>query len=149
MLHHGQKNHVAIANEFSAPGLRHEIDAFSRPAGEDDLICTSRADVFCNTLPRFLISLGRTRAQHMQPAMHIRVVVFVKIPQRLDHGARFLRGRSAIEIDQRMSVRLLAQNREIFAKRTPVDSAGSDLVHITICYTCRRAPLHSQRATKR
>ena len=73
--------------------------------------------------------------------MHIRVVVFVKIPQRLDHGARFLRGRSAIEIDQRMSVRLLAQNREIFAKSTPVDSAGSDLVHITICYTCRRAPV--------
>src|SRR6266576_4096334 len=84
----------------------------------------------------------------MQPAMHIRVVVLVKIPQRLDHGARFLRGRSAIEIDQRMSVRLLAQNREIFAKRTPVDSAGSDLVHITICYTCRRAPVYSQRATK-
>jgi hypothetical protein len=47
-----------------------------------------------------------------------------------------------------MSVRLLAQNREIFAKRTPVDSAGSDLVHITICSTPRQAPLYSQRATK-
>jgi hypothetical protein len=39
-----------------------------------------------------------------------------------------------------MSARLLAQNREIFAKRTPVDSAGSDLVHTVICYTRRAAP---------
>src|SRR4029077_7633673 len=99
MLHHGQKNYVAFANEFSAPSLRYEIDAFGRPAGEYDLICTSRADIFCNTLPRFLISLGRPRTQHMQPAMHIRVVVLVKIPQSLDHRARFLRGRSAIEIN--------------------------------------------------
>ena len=75
--------------------------------------------------------------------MHIRVVVLVKDPQRLDHRPRFLRSCSAIEVNQRMSVRLLAQNREIFAERTPVGRTGSDLVHITMCYTRRRALVYS------
>ena len=72
--------------------------------------------------------------------MHICVVVFVKIPQCLDDGARFLRGRSAIEIDQRMTVGLLTQNREILAKSTPVDLARDSFMHPIICSTRRRAP---------
>jgi hypothetical protein len=47
-----------------------------------------------------------------------------------------------------MAAYLLTQDREILAKSSPVDSAGSDLVHITICYTCRPAPVYSHRATK-
>ena len=63
MLHLRQKNHVALANEFSAPGLRHQVDAFRGSAREDDFICTLCAEVICDTLPRFLVSIRRARAQ--------------------------------------------------------------------------------------
>jgi hypothetical protein len=80
--------------------------------------------------------------------MHIRVVVLVKIPQRLDDSARLLRRCGAIEINQRMTMRPFAQNRKILAKRLPIDRGRSGLVHTTICYTRGQAPLYSQRATK-
>ena len=41
MLHLGEQNHVAGAKKFSAPGLRHEIDAFGRAAGENDFVRAS------------------------------------------------------------------------------------------------------------
>jgi hypothetical protein len=71
--------------------------------------------------------------------MNVRVVVFVKILQRLDHSARFLRTRSAIKINQRMPVCLLAEDWEIFTTSAPVHSAGDNLVHTIICSTKRSA----------
>jgi hypothetical protein len=75
--------------------------------------------------------------------MHVRVVVLVKIPNCLDYSTRLLRSRSVIEINQRMSVRLLAKNREIFAKSLPIDVAAYNLVHTTISSTRRDTPLYS------
>ena len=40
-----------------------------------------------------------------------------------------------------MAAYLLTQDREILAKSTPVDCAGSNLVHVLICYTCCQAPV--------
>ena len=85
--------------KFSAPRLRHQIDALCRAAREDDFVRTCRADVLRDAPPRVFVRVGRAPAQRVQSAMNIRVVVFVKIPQRLNDSARFLRGRSAIKVD--------------------------------------------------
>src|SRR5438034_9989795 len=74
--------------------------------------------------------------------MNIGILMLVKISQRLDHRARFLRSRSAIEINQRMPMRTFAKNREILAERAPIHTAGSELVHIIICsMRCYAPPL--------
>ena len=49
----------------------------------------------------------------MNAAMDVGVVVLVIIHQRLDHRARFLRGGGVVEIDERLPMDLLIQNREI------------------------------------
>src|SRR5215472_1320743 len=79
--------------------------------------------------------------------MDICVVVLVKIPKRLDHRARLLRGRGAIEINQRMPMGPLTQNRKILANSIPIDRAGS-FVHIIICYTHKDAPLYSDKRSR-
>src|SRR5436190_17746914 len=71
--------------------------------------------------------------------MNVCVLMLVKIPQGLDHRARFLRSRRAIEINQRMAMRLLAQNRKISADGIPIDTAAGALVHTTMCSTPRCA----------
>ena len=48
-----------------------------------------------------------------------------------------------------MPADLLTQDREILAKSIPVHLARDSLVHAIICYTRRRAPVHSQHTTKR
>src|SRR5262245_58700747 len=144
MLHHGQQDHVSFANEFSTPRLCHEVDALGRAAREDDLVRTCRADVLRDASPRAFIRVGGAPAQRVESAMHIRVVVLIKIPQRLDHWAPLLRTRSAIKVYQVMAAHLLTQDREILAKAVPIDSGGSKLVHAIICCTRRNAPLYSK-----
>ena len=94
VLHLGEQNHIAGAKKFSAPGLRHEVDALRRSAREDDFVRACRAQIIRHALARSLVSFGRARAQFVQTAMHIGVVVFVIMPQRLDHRARREPGRS-------------------------------------------------------
>jgi hypothetical protein len=54
--------------------------------------------------------------------MDIRIVVFVIMPQRLDHGAWLLRRGRVVEIDQRLSLDTFAKDREILADRFPIEA---------------------------
>ena len=54
MLHLGEQNHVACAEKFLAPRLRHEVDALGRPAGEDDFVRARRAEIVGDALSRTL-----------------------------------------------------------------------------------------------
>ena len=124
VLHLGEQDDVAGAEKFSAPRLRHEIDALRRPAREDDLVRARRAEVVAPRLPRALVRLGRARTQLVQAAMHVGVVVLVVVAQRLDHRARLLRRGRVVEIDQRLAVHLFVQDREVLADRGPVDGSA-------------------------
>lgn len=142
MLHLREQNHIVRAEKFSAPRLRHQVNAFRRPARKDDLVRARRPHVSCNSRPRCFVSLRRARAQLVQTSMHIRVVVFVIGTQRLDDRARLLRRRRIIEINQRMPMHLLIQDREIFPERLPIRRLFRNLMHPSMCGTLRGAPTH-------
>lgn len=76
--------------------------------------------------------------------MNICVVVFVKVSNRVDNRTRFLRTRSAVEIDQLVAAYLLTQDREILAQSIPVDSGAGAFVHTVMCYTRCDTPLYSE-----
>ena len=61
--------------------------------------------------------------------MNVRVVVLVVVSQRLDHGAWLLGCRSVIEINERMAMDLLVQDREVFPHRLPIDRSLGPLMH--------------------
>jgi len=90
--------------------------------------------------------LGRPRAQRVQAAMDIGVFVFVIVPNDVQHRARFLRAGCAVEINQRMTVHALPENRKIFAERGPIHPTSGHLVHEIICSMPSGAPLYSQPA---
>src|SRR5437870_13685516 len=75
--------------------------------------------------------------------MDVCVLMLVKIPERVDYPARFLRCCSTIEVNQRMAVRLFAQDGEILAKGAPIHTGAGNFVHPIICSTRRHAPLYS------
>ena len=62
VFHFGEQNHVAVAQEFCAPRLRDHIDAFSRAAGENDLVRSSCTDEIGDALAGFFVMLGRPSA---------------------------------------------------------------------------------------
>src|SRR4029077_3079353 len=49
----------------------------------------------------------------MQPAMHIGGLRGVDLIEPVEHGLRLLRGRSVVEIDQRLAINLRRQDRKI------------------------------------
>jgi hypothetical protein len=61
-------------------------------------------------------------AQLVDAAMDVGVVALVVIDQRLNHRARFLRRGGVVEIDQRLAVDFLVQDREVRAEFGPVGS---------------------------
>ena len=75
--------------------------------------------------------------------MHIRVFVLIIIADDVQYGARFLRTGCAVEIDQRMAVHALPQDREILAQRGPIDLTLHRLVHETICAKRGFVPIDS------
>ena len=63
--------------------------------------------------PRAFVSLGRLVGEIMQPAMHVGVLRGVGLLQPIEHRARLLRRGGVVEVDERLAVNLLGQNREI------------------------------------
>src|SRR5437899_8863945 len=140
MLHYGEEDHISFANKFSAPCLRHQINALSGSARKHDFVSTCSADIVRDPLARVFISFRGAGAQRVQSTVHICVFMLVVSVRRVEDSPRFLRGRGVIKIDQAMAVRLFAENREILADSVPVCTGGSNLVHTTICSTGWDAP---------
>ncbi len=74
--------------------------------------------------------------------MHIGVVVLVIMLERIDDRARLLRRRRVVEINQRLAVHLLVEDREVLANRIPIEGAARDFVHDLICDATGGAPLY-------
>jgi hypothetical protein len=74
----------------------------------------------------------------METAMHVGVVMLVVVPERFDHGPRLLRGGGVIEINQRMSMHLLLQDREV--RSDPIPVCDTPFMHEPMCASRRLAP---------
>src|SRR5664279_3997503 len=81
--------------------------------------------------------------------MHIGVVIFVIMPQLIEHDAWFLGCRRVVKVDERRAMHLLLQNRKILTDTIPICFFARNLVHALTSLTVRSAllyfvePLHS------
>ena len=62
-------------------------------------------------------AVGRALGQLVGAAVDRRVVLAVELVDRLDHLARLLAGRGAVEVDQPLAADLLLEDREVGAQR--------------------------------
>ena len=115
VLEDGEHDLVALPDPHAAERLRDEVDPLGRGAGEDDLLARRRVDEAAHGLARVLVGLGRGIREEMQAAMHVGVFFRVGLLDAVEHGARLLRRRGVVEIDQRLAVDFPRQDREIRA----------------------------------
>src|SRR5205814_7421563 len=114
---------------------RDKIYAFGSSTGENYFVGSGGAQVVRYPLSRFFVGCRRARAQFMETTMHIGVFVLVVISKRIQHISRFLRRRGVVKVDQRMAVRLFAEDGEIFGTGGAVYGARCELVFAIICCT--------------
>ena len=113
VLHQREDDLVALAQVGVAPGARHEVDRLRRVAGEDDVLRVPRADVPRRLRAHPLVGVRRLHRERVDAAVDVRVLRLVVARQRLDDGARLLRRRGVVEVDQRMAVHLAPEDGEV------------------------------------
>ena len=117
VLHDGEHDLVALADMRAAIGAGHEVDGLGGVAGEDDLGVGARVDEAAHRLARLLEIGGGEVAEIMQPAMDVGVFLSVGALDGVEHRFRLLRRGAVVEIDERLAVDLLREDREIGADR--------------------------------
>ena len=65
--------------------------------------------------------------------MDVGIVALVVTAEGVEDGAGFLGGGGVIEVDERMPVDLLVENREILPQGLPIDGVAGDPVHAGMC----------------
>ena len=106
---------------LGAPRRGDEVDALGGAAGEDDFFGAAGVDEFGGAGAGRFERGGGAVAQFVDAAMDIGVVVLVVMAQGVEHRARLLRGGGVVEIDQRLAVNLLVEDREIGAQCFPIN----------------------------
>src|SRR6185436_3055286 len=96
-----------------SPTIRHQVDPFGGPASEDDFLGAARANESGHPFPGALVGAGRAVAQLMDAPVNIGVIMLIIVPERFKHLPGLLRGGGIVEVDQRMPVNLLIEDRKI------------------------------------
>ena len=133
MLHHAQHDLIARADVREAKARGDEIDRLRRRSRENDLLVRTGVDEPPHGLPGRLIRLGRRIREIVQAPMHIRIFVLIGVSQAIDHLLRLLGRGGVIQIDKRLPIGSLGEDREIRAHRFNIIGAERrlhELVHV-------------------
>ncbi len=119
--HAGDEDLVARAQAAPGEGRGHQVDALGGAAGPDHLLARGRVDEAAHRVARALEGAGGTIAQRVRAAVHVGIDLAVVGRDRLDHRHRLLRGRGVVEVDQRLAVDLLREDRELGAQAPGIE----------------------------
>jgi hypothetical protein len=108
---HRRDHHVVPRPDVRAPPTRgHEVHGLGGAAHEEQAVGVGDPAEPRHARPRPRVRLGRRRAQPVRAAVRVGVGGLVVVAQRVEHGARLLRRRRRVEVDER---RIRRQQREL------------------------------------
>ncbi len=119
VLHFGEEDGVAGLEEGVAPGAGEEVYGFGGAAGEDDFAGGGGVEELGGAFAGGFVGDGGAVAEGVDAAVDVAVVVFVVVAEGVDDLAGFLGGGGAVEVDERVFVDLLVEDREIVADVFP------------------------------
>ena len=100
--------------------IRHQVVGLRGRLGEDDLVDRPGVEELAHGLARALEGFRRRVGHEVQAAMDVGVARLHGVHHGVDHRARLLRRGGVVEIDQRLAVDLLRQDRELRPDRFDV-----------------------------
>ena len=114
MFQHRRDDFIALLDIGSAPRIGHKVDRFGCIACIDYFAVRFGVDELLDLFARAFVAFRRFFRQIVHAAMNIRIELAIIFVERVDHHFRFLRCGGAIEIDERLAVNELLQNRKVF-----------------------------------
>jgi hypothetical protein len=132
VLHVGEHDDIAFAEVGAAPRAGDQVQRLGRVLGEDHLVgggCVDQAGDCCSGT---FVRLGRFTGEPVRAAVDRSVGVLEELGHRIDHPARLLRRVAGVEVDERLTVDLTGEDRELLAHRLQVERHGLILPAPTI-----------------
>src|SRR5690242_4671283 len=124
MFEGGNQHFVAGADVCPAEGLGDKVDALGGATDEDDLAGPISIQETANCFPGRFVVVGGALGKGVHAAMNVGIVALVIVANRIDHGAGLLRSGSVVQIDERLAVDQLMQDREFLADVLNVERAA-------------------------
>src|SRR5438094_144244 len=121
VLHGRDDDLIARPEELAAIGLGHQVDALGGAADEDPLARIGSVEELLDPGAGSLEVARGPLTQQVNAAVDVGVVGLVVAAQRLQDGARLLRGGGVVQVDQGLAVDLLLQDREVCADAVHVE----------------------------
>ena len=136
VLHDGDNHLIALAQEGLRKRRSDEVEALGRPSRENDLGRGARIEERAHPFARRFMQRGGFLRKRVDAAMHVGVAGGVELIHRLQHGAGLLCRGGIVEIHQRATVHLTAQQGKIFAivghhERFPVQNITTQSSHVS------------------
>ena len=119
VLHLGEQDDVAFLQVRVAPGVGDEVDAVGGAGGENDLARLGGIDEFSGAFAGLLVGIGGAHRERVDAAVDVGVVVPVVVRERVDDALGLLGRGGVVEVDERLPVDLLVEDREIGAEVFP------------------------------
>ena len=134
VLHDRQHNLVPRLQARRSPAIGHQIDAFGRARGEDNLVFRTGVQEARDLAAHRLVLVGRQIGKVMQAPVNVCIFHRIGLGDRIDHAARLLRGGPVVQIDQRGAVHLAREDGKILADQVNIirdHGAGISIVRAT------------------
>ena len=125
--------HVSICNQ---------VNGFGRTADENDFLCRRSADKVTDNAAGVLVSIRRSGGKRVRTTVDVRVFVFVVVLEAVNDDLRALRRCTVIEPNERMTVDLLRENREVRTDLGKSLGTDADGIVARICAAVCRTRLH-------
>ena len=124
VLQHGEQDLVARAQVAHPPRVRHQVQPLGGAARPDELRRVGDPQQRRHLLPRVVVRVRGAVAELVDAAVHVGVVALVVRRDGVDHRPRLLRAGRVVQVDDRLAVRRLAQDRKVLADALHVQRGG-------------------------
>jgi hypothetical protein len=127
----GGDDDLFTRDERFSEGARDEVDGLCRAAGEYQTIVIGDTEESGDALARSVVSLRRTYRQRVGAAVRVCVIALVKVPDRVEHARRLLRGGRGVQV---VEIGIRGKERKIGA--TAHSGPPSAIVHASRGSVC-------------
>ena len=113
VLHLADDDIIALAQELFAPRVGNGIYRSGSARREDNLLALGSTYKHTHALARLLVELGSLLRKTMHATVDIGILLAMQTIHSLDDTLGLLRRSTTIEVDERLTVHLATENREI------------------------------------
>ena len=113
VLHDGEDDLVPLPDIHAPEGVRHEVVGFRGRLGEDDLVDGPGVEELAYGFAGALEAFGRHIRHVVQAAVNVGIACLHGVDHGVDHRARLLGRGGRVEIDERLAIDLLRQDRKL------------------------------------